>query len=38
MDHERRDFYEYSAALMEPWDGPAAIAFTNGQIDRQGAV
>src|SRR5215472_2786762 len=30
MDEERRAFYEYNAALMEPWDGPAAIAFTNG--------
>src|SRR4029077_4015139 len=31
MDEERRAFYEYNAALMEPWDGPAAIAFTNGR-------
>src|SRR5215831_11304799 len=30
MDEERRAFYEYHAALMEPWDGPAAIAFTDG--------
>ncbi|HEY2159671.1 MAG TPA: glutamate synthase subunit alpha, partial [Solirubrobacteraceae bacterium] len=30
MNEERRAFYEYHAALMEPWDGPAAIAFTNG--------
>src|SRR3974377_994525 len=29
MDEDRRAFYEYNAALMEPWDGPAAIAFTN---------
>ena len=41
MDEERRDFYEYNAALMEPWDGPAAIAFTNGRqigatLDRNG--
>ncbi|MGP0089532.1 MAG: glutamate synthase central domain-containing protein, partial [Xanthobacteraceae bacterium] len=41
MDEERRAFYEYSAALMEPWDGPAAIAFTNGRqigatLDRNG--
>ena len=28
MDERRRAFYEYHAALMEPWDGPAAIAFT----------
>ena len=34
MDEERRAFYEYHAALMEPWDGPAAIAFTDGQADR----
>ena len=32
MDDERRAFYEYSSALMEPWDGPAAIAFTDGQL------
>src|SRR5262249_23971997 len=31
MDEERHAFYEYNAALMEPWDGLAAIAFTNGQ-------
>jgi glutamate synthase (NADPH/NADH) large chain len=41
MSEERRDFYEYNAALMEPWDGPAAIAFTNGRqigatLDRNG--
>jgi glutamate synthase (NADPH) large chain len=41
MNQERRDFYEYNAALMEPWDGPAAIAFTNGRqigatLDRNG--
>ena len=41
MDEERRNFYEYNAALMEPWDGPAAIAFTNGRqigatLDRNG--
>src|SRR5580692_8519713 len=41
MNEERRDFYEYNAALMEPWDGPAAIAFTNGRqigatLDRNG--
>ena len=28
MDPARRDFYEYHAAVMEPWDGPAAVAFT----------
>ncbi|MBU1426151.1 MAG: glutamate synthase subunit alpha [Gammaproteobacteria bacterium] len=41
MDEERRAFYEYSAALMEPWDGPAAVAFTDGRqigatLDRNG--
>ncbi|HEX4042566.1 MAG TPA: glutamate synthase central domain-containing protein, partial [Xanthobacteraceae bacterium] len=41
MDEARRNFYEYNAALMEPWDGPAAIAFTNGRqigatLDRNG--
>src|SRR5664280_1548563 len=41
MNEERRAFYEYHAALMEPWDGPAAIAFTNGHqigatLDRNG--
>ena len=41
MDDKRRAFYEYNAALMEPWDGPAAIAFTNGRqigatLDRNG--
>ena len=32
MSEERRAFYEYHAALMEPWDGPAAIAFTDGRL------
>ena len=41
MDPARRAFYEYNAALMEPWDGPAAIAFTDGRqvgatLDRNG--
>src|SRR5579863_2185714 len=41
MDEERRAFYEYHAALMEPWDGPAAMAFTDGRqigatLDRNG--
>ncbi len=41
MDPERRAFYEYYAALMEPWDGPASIAFTDGRqigatLDRNG--
>ena len=41
MDEKRRAFYEFHAALMEPWDGPAAIAFTDGRqigatLDRNG--
>lgn len=32
MDENRRAFYEYHACLMEPWDGPAAIAFSDGRI------
>ena len=41
MDEARRAFYEYHAAMMEPWDGPAAIAFTDGHqigatLDRNG--
>jgi glutamate synthase (NADPH/NADH) large chain len=41
MEEERRAFYEYHAALMEPWDGPAAMAFTDGRqigatLDRNG--
>lgn len=41
MDEERRAFYEYHAAMMEPWDGPAAVAFTDGRqiggtLDRNG--
>jgi glutamate synthase (NADPH/NADH) large chain len=41
MNEERRSFYEYHAAMMEPWDGPAAIAFTDGRqigatLDRNG--
>ncbi|MEM6498451.1 MAG: glutamate synthase central domain-containing protein, partial [Pseudomonadota bacterium] len=41
MDANRRSFYEYHAALMEPWDGPAAVAFTDGRqigatLDRNG--
>ncbi len=41
MDDHRRAFYEYHAALMEPWDGPAAVAFTDGRqigatLDRNG--
>ncbi|KQT85805.1 glutamate synthase large subunit [Aurantimonas sp. Leaf443] len=41
MSPERSAFYEYHAALMEPWDGPAAVAFTDGRqigatLDRNG--
>jgi glutamate synthase (NADPH/NADH) large chain len=32
MDEEKRAFYEYHASLMEPWDGPAAVAFTDGRV------
>jgi len=41
MSRELRDFYKYHACFMEPWDGPAAIAFTDGEdigaiLDRNG--
>ncbi|MEO9612528.1 MAG: glutamate synthase large subunit [Nitratireductor sp.] len=41
MGEDRKAFYEYHAALMEPWDGPAAVAFTDGRqigatLDRNG--
>jgi glutamate synthase (NADPH) large chain len=41
MDRRRRAFYEYHAAMMEPWDGPAAMVFTDGKqigatLDRNG--
>ncbi|MFZ5642206.1 MAG: glutamate synthase large subunit [Bacillota bacterium] len=41
MPQEHREFYKYHACLMEPWDGPAAMAFTNGRqigavLDRNG--
>ncbi len=32
MDPARRDFYRFHASLMEPWDGPALIAFTDGTV------
>jgi glutamate synthase (NADPH/NADH) large chain len=32
MDDARRAFYQYSSSLMEPWDGPAAITFTDGRL------
>ncbi|MRR49890.1 MAG: glutamate synthase subunit alpha [Rhodocyclaceae bacterium] len=41
MEEERRAFYEFHAPIMEPWDGPAAVAFTDGRqigatLDRNG--
>ncbi|MEK6547685.1 MAG: glutamate synthase large subunit [Bacteroidota bacterium] len=41
MANYKRDFYEYHAAMMEPWDGPASISFTDGKmigatLDRNG--
>jgi glutamate synthase (NADPH) large chain len=41
MDERRRAFYEYHGAMMEPWDGPAAMVFTDGRqigatLDRNG--
>jgi glutamate synthase (NADPH/NADH) large chain len=41
MEDKQRAYYEYNAALMEPWDGPAAVAFTDGRqigavLDRNG--
>ncbi|MBL8491323.1 MAG: glutamate synthase subunit alpha, partial [Rhodocyclaceae bacterium] len=41
MDRQRRAFYEFHAPIMEPWDGPAAVAFTDGRqigatLDRNG--
>ena len=41
MDARRRAFYEYHAAMLEPWDGPASIVFTDGRqigatLDRNG--
>ena len=41
MSQEKKDFYEYHACMMEPWDGPASIAFTDGRyigalLDRNG--
>ncbi|MCR4300798.1 MAG: glutamate synthase large subunit [Sulfuricaulis sp.] len=32
MDEDRKAFYEYHGCLMEPWDGPASIAFTDGNV------
>ncbi|MFG6119926.1 glutamate synthase large subunit [Thalassobacillus sp. B23F22_16] len=41
IEKDKRDFYEYHSTLMEPWDGPAALVFTNGSqigacLDRNG--
>ncbi|THJ36088.1 glutamate synthase subunit alpha [Lampropedia aestuarii] len=41
MDERRRAFYEYHAAMLEPWDGPASVVFTDGRqigatLDRNG--
>jgi glutamate synthase (ferredoxin) len=36
MSQEKKDFYQYYATMMEPWDGPASILFTDGDI--MGAV
>ena len=41
MEKYKKDFYEYHAAMMEPWDGPASISFTDGKmigatLDRNG--
>ncbi len=41
MDQTKRDFYEFNSCIMEPWDGPASIAFTDGKyigavLDRNG--
>ena len=41
MDPRKRAFYKFHSSLMEPWDGPAAVAFTDGQmigatLDRNG--
>ncbi|MGL5379510.1 glutamate synthase large subunit [Clostridium sp.] len=41
MSNEKKEFYEYNATMMEPWDGPSAIVFTDGEklgavLDRNG--
>lgn len=41
MSQEKRDFYRWSACVMEPWDGPALVSFTDGRyigaiLDRNG--
>jgi glutamate synthase (NADPH/NADH) large chain len=32
MSQEQRDFYRFHAAMMEPWDGPASVTFTDGEV------
>ena len=32
MGQQERDFYAYHSFLLEPWDGPAAVAFTDGRV------
>ena len=36
MSQKKKDFYQYYATMMEPWDGPASILFTDGDV--MGAV
>ena len=36
MSQSKKDFYEYNSTLMEPWDGPASILFSDGEV--MGAV
>ena len=36
ISQEKRDFYQYYATMMEPWDGPASILFSDGDV--MGAV
>ena len=41
MDPKKRDFYQYYATMLEPWDGPASILFSDGdvmgaELDRNG--
>lgn len=35
MSQEKKDFYQYYATMMEPWDGPASILFTDGELWEQ---
>ena len=37
LPDELKGFYAYHSCLMEPWDGPAAVAFTDGRVDRRHA-